>query len=131
MNNSPDNVAQVAVRFNRVYLGDSLIRRLDIDLANSQLTVICTGAAIVGNGDSIFNPEQRYAPARITFEGVQSLFCPEGRYYLNATVVDFGAKCNEDDGLVEFRLEMTGGIDNDSFMRSLVIIASDFSISTA
>jgi hypothetical protein len=133
MNNNSQNVSQVLARFRRVYLGDSLIQRIAIDMVHAQITFLCTSALILKDSQNadIFNPEQRHQPAQMTFEGVKSIACPEGRFYLNSTIVDFDAKPADDEGLIDFRIEMTGGFDNDSFMRSLIIVARDFSLATA
>ena len=133
MDNSSQNISKVVDRFSRVYLGDSLIQRIEINMVHAQMIFICTSALILKDSPNadIFNPEQRHQPAQLIFEGVKSISCPEGRFYLNSTIVDFDAKPVDDEGLIEFRIEMTGGFDNDSFMRSLIIVARDFSLATA
>jgi hypothetical protein len=80
---------------------------------------------------NIFEPAERYVPAVLTFDDVQSIVCPEGEFYLNATVVGFEAVAVPNGDLVTFRLVMTGGYDNESFMRSLVIKAKSFSLGSA
>jgi hypothetical protein len=133
MNNSSLEVSQVVGRFSRVYLGDSLIQRIELDMVHARITFLCNSALILREGQNadIFNPEQRHQPAQMTFDGVKSISCPEGRFYLNSTIVDFGANPADDEGLIEFRMQLTGGFDNDSFMRSLIIVARDFSLVTA
>src|SRR5438552_18414405 len=63
----------------------------------------------------------------LSFTGVLSISCPEGKFCLNSTIVDFEAVAAEN-GLITFRLEMTGGYDENTFKRSLVIEARDFSL---
>ena len=132
MNSIKRNALQVIDRFDRIYLGDSLIQRIGIDVAHAQMTFFCNSALLLKDGPNpdIFDPEQRHQPAKLTFEGVKCFLCPEGRFYLNATIVEFDAKAADEKGLVEFRLEMTGGFDNESFMRSLIVVARDFSLTT-
>lgn len=65
--------------------------------------------------------------AYLTLQNVKSISCPEGAYYLNATIVDFSATLLED-AYIAFQFLMTGGFDNESFMRSLIFTAIDFSI---
>lgn len=132
MNSISQTISQAVDRFSRVYLGDSLIRRIEIDMVQAQMTFLCTSALLLRNSQNadIFDPEQRYQPAQLSFDGVKSISCPEGQFYLNSTIVDFDAKSAGDEGLIEFRMEMTGGFDNDSFIRSLIIVARDFSLTT-
>lgn len=126
-------VSQVIARFNRVYLGDSVIQRIEIDMGRAQMTFLCNSALLL-RGDQnadIFDPERRYQPAQLTFDGVKCFSCPEGRFYLNTTIVHFEAKPADYEGLIESRIEVTGGFDNEFFMRSLIIVARDFSLTTA
>ena len=120
----------VAERFNRVYMGDSVIERVHIDPLSQQCAFFLSAASVLKDvpKPSIFDPEVRYEPACLRFEGVRSVSCPEGEYYLNPTIVNFQATPISHNELVEFRFRMTGGFDNESFMRSFVIVARDFSL---
>ena len=120
---------EVLQRFSRVYLGDSIINRIEIDIAASRCSFFISGASLLKDepSSSIFDPEQHYAPACLTFEVVRSISCPEGSFFLNSTIVDFEAKPS-DGGLSAFRLVMTGGFDNETFTRSLLILARQLSL---
>jgi hypothetical protein len=117
-------------RFNRIYLGDSIIEQIVLDIANQTCVFKINGALVLkdSSNPSIFDPQERYAPAYLGFEGVRSISCLEGAYCLNATIVDFDAVAEEGGDLISFRLTMTGGYDNDTFMRSLILVARDFSL---
>ena len=119
----------VATRFHRIYVGDSIVSRIEIDISSASCTFHLNGASLLreGSDTDIFDPEERYVPARLRFSGVLSISCPEGKFCLNSTIVDFEAvpAINE---LIAFRLEMTGGYDQNTFTRSLVIEARDFSL---
>ena len=39
---------------------------------------------------SVFEPEETYALASLSFIGVISILCPQGKFCLNSTIVDFG-----------------------------------------
>jgi hypothetical protein len=121
-----------AQRFNRIYIGDSVIERIELNLSTAQCNVILDRAILLREGSppNIFDPAVKYEPACLTFKGLQSIYCPEGKFYLNNTIVNFGAEALGED-LVEFSLEVTGGYDNETFMRSLVFVALDFSLSSA
>ncbi|HEX8561264.1 MAG TPA: hypothetical protein VF668_24445 [Pyrinomonadaceae bacterium] len=120
----------VVRRFEKVYIGDSLIERIELNLFTAVCKIFLSGASLLEEEGKIFNPAQRYEPACLSFKDVKSITCPEGEFYLNNTVVDFEATMVGHD-LVSFRLEMTGGRENETFMRSLVLVAHDFSLDAA
>lgn len=117
----------VVSRFEKVYIGDSLIERIELNLVTAVCRVFLNGASLLREVTDVFNPAQRFEPACLSFQGTQSVTCAEGEFYLNNTVVDFDASAI-DDALVRFKLEMTGGLTNETFMRSLVLVARDFSL---
>jgi hypothetical protein len=120
----------VVSRFEKVYIGDSLIERIELNLVTAVCKVLLSEASLLREVTDIFNPAQRFEPACLRFEGVQSITCAEGEFYLNNTVVDFDASA-VNDAQVKFKLEMTGGRENETFMRSLVLIARDFALGAA
>lgn len=83
----------IAKNFQRIYLGDSLISRIDIDIPSAVRTLYLNGAFLLreGSNPDTFDPEEMYSPASLTFTGVLSISCPEGAYSLNSTIVDFEA----------------------------------------
>ncbi|SEJ19753.1 hypothetical protein SAMN04244579_03456 [Azotobacter beijerinckii] len=127
MSESADDAVQ---RFRRIYIGDSLIQQLSLNFQEMRCTLLLSSAILLKDevSPSIFDPKARYMPAVLTFDGLQSVTCPEGTFYLNATVVEFDAVADATSDLINFRLVMTGGFDNDSFMRSLLFKAKDFSL---
>jgi hypothetical protein len=114
-------------RFEKIYIGDSLIERIELNLVTTVCKVFLNGASLLKEEGDIFNPAQRFEPACLSFKGVKSITCPEGEYYLNNTVVDFEVSMVDDD-LGRFTLQMTGGRENETFMRSLTLVARDFSL---
>lgn len=129
LSNLERNAMNIVKRFHRIYIGDSIISRIEIDMRSARCAFHLNGASLLkeGSGNDIFDPEERYAPACLSFAGVLSISCPEGKFCLNSTIVDFEAVPAENE-LIEFRLEMTGGYDQSTFTRSLVIEARDFSL---
>ncbi len=115
-------------RFRRVYIGDSVVKHIEFDLESFQCNLLLDAASLLKDVEvpSIFDPEQRYSPACLAFKSVKRLSWPEGDYYFNNTIVEFSAAPYKD--LVEFKLVLTGGLTNESFMRSFVILAEDFSL---
>jgi hypothetical protein len=133
MNQGSTAVSNVVKQFDRVYLGDALVQRIEIDLVEHGIAISCSRALVLRSdpGADMFDPAERYEPATLVFQDVRSLVCPEGSFFMNATIVDYDARPSPDDGYVEFRLELTGGFDNATFMRTLVIVARNFSLGTA
>jgi hypothetical protein len=123
---------QIVQRFGRIDIADSWISRIEIDVARQECTFWLDIALLLKEDPeaSKFDPQERYEPARLTFHGVRSISCPEGDYCLNVTIIGSELVPLEG-GLVQFRLTMTGGYSNETFMRSLVIEAKDFSLATA
>lgn len=130
MNNSSQNTSEVVDRFSRVYLGDSLIERIEIDMICDRMTFLCSSALLIrdAKNPNIFEPERRYQPAYLTFDEVKCFSCPEGNFCLNNTIVNFDARPASEEGLTEFWMEMTGGFDDECFIRSVLILARDFSL---
>jgi hypothetical protein len=126
MNKAVDDIVK---RFQRIYIGDSLIQNLSLDFREMRCVLLMSSVSLLKDEEkaNIFDVAERYAPAVLTFDGVKSIACPEGAFYLNATVVEFEASAEANSDLVTFRMMMTGGYDNESFMRSLVIEAKSFS----
>jgi hypothetical protein len=118
----------VLKRFKRIYLGDSLIKRIEFDIEHRQCLFLLNAALELKDepNPSIFDPARRFKPASLVFSGVRSIVCPEGEFFLNSTIIDFEVAPDENSELVRFYLRMTGGFDNESFMRSLVVKARDF-----
>lgn len=127
MNEPVDDIVQ---RFQRIYIGDSLIQNLSLDFREMRCVLLMSSASLLKDtaNPNIFDAAERYVPAVLSFDGVQSIACPEGVFYLNATVVEFEAVAEANSTLVTFRMVMTGGYDNESFMRSLVIKSRSFSL---
>lgn len=114
-------------RFNRLYLGDSLLQRILVDTAEARcLMRFSSGKVLKGDGSSIFDPEARFEPAQLVVSGVRSIGFDGGLYQLNATVVDFGAVLANVTGYVELFFDLTGGSDPSAFMVRMKIVARDF-----
>jgi hypothetical protein len=130
MNEIMDDIVK---KFRRIYIGDSLIRNLSLDFLERRCVLLMSSVSLLKDDEkaNIFDVIERYAPAFMTFDEVKSIACPEGAFYLNATVVEFEAVAEANGDLVTFRMVMTGGYDNESFMRSLVIEAKGFSFGPA
>ena len=125
-----DTAEQVVQRFQHIYIGDSVIEHLAVDFQHMQCTFLLNAGSILKDGSkpNVFDPAQRHEPAALVFYGVRSITCPEGDFYLNSTIIRFEATLDDNSDLVRFRLEMTGGVDNESFMRSLIVKSRGFSL---
>lgn len=125
-----ETAEQVVERFQYIYIGDSFVKRLLVDFQRMECTFLLNAGSILkdSSNPNIFDPAERYEPAALVFYGIRSISCPEGDFHLNSTIVDFEARLDKPNNLVEFYLQMTGGIDNESFMRSIVIKAQNFSL---
>ncbi len=121
----------VISEFDRVYIGDSFIEKIELNLAKERCVFFLDHALLLKNGSSdIFDPAERFTPAILILEGVVSISFLEGNYYFNTTIIDFKGTLLKNN-LVEFTFTMTGGIDNESFIRTIIVIAKNFTISSA
>jgi hypothetical protein len=121
---------QVVQRFRHIYIGDSLVEKMLIDFQRMECTFLLSTGSILNESlqPNIFDPAQRYQPAILAFHGVRLISFPESDFYLNSTIVEFEATSDGSSNLVSFYLEMTGGSNNESFVRSIVIKAQTFCI---
>jgi hypothetical protein len=85
------------------------------------------GAILRTRGGDKFNPLIRYAPALLTLEGVREIAF-DGRYQLNATIVNIDAAMQVGGDNVEFTFDLTGGHDSAAYFVKLRIIAKGFAI---
>jgi hypothetical protein len=125
------NSETVVDRFNKyIDLADFAVLRLEIDIPQHQCMIILTEALLLKREREPrqYDPEQIFSPACLRFVSVRRVSFP-GDYYFNETVIDYNAMAVDDD-TVEFSLKMTGGT-SETFIRSLVIEAGDFSLEDA
>lgn len=114
--------------FERVYLHDSMIKSFEVLTAEGRCHLrLHAGAVLRAKGGDKFDPLVRYAPALITLDGVREIAF-EGRYQLNATIVDTVATPLPDGEHVEFAFDLTGGHDADAFFVTLRIVAKGFAL---
>ena len=85
------------------------------------------GAVLRTKGGDKFNPLARYEPALLTLEGVREIAF-DGRYQLNATIVDTEARALPDGVNVEFVFDLTGGHDADAYLIKLRIVGKGFAL---
>jgi hypothetical protein len=83
------------------------------------------GGGTANEGGDKFNPLVCYAPALLALEGVREIAF-EGRYQLNATIVDIEATALPDGENVEFVFDLTGGHDADAYFVKLRIVGKSF-----
>lgn len=115
--------------FQRLYLHDSMIRSFEVLPAEAQCRLQLDSAALLPRkGGDKFNPLARYTPALLVLEGVREITF-DGRYQLNATLVDIEAVALEDGENVEFRFDLTGGHDPEAYLVKLRIVGKCFSLS--
>jgi hypothetical protein len=120
------NDTDVVGRFGQLYLGDSLLLQLVLDTTASECRLTFNLGKVLRPGSSdIFDPERTFRPAILVLRDVKSVHFADGPYQLNSTVVDFEATA-AGDGRIDFKFVMTGGTDNDSFMATLKVVATDF-----
>lgn len=117
----------VRQRYDLLDIHDSRIQYINIDPVAGTCLFSLHGAAILKNFSQPFDYEVVYEPAQLTFYGVREIHFPEG-YCLNRTIVTDLVANTEDADFFRFSLSMTGGWDNDTFMRTIEIIAKDFSL---
>jgi hypothetical protein len=118
--------------FNRLYLGDSLLQHVVLDIGAAECRLGFDAARVlVAEGASIFEPEASFAPAWLRLVAVRSVRCEGGRYQLNSTVVDFGAAPHGDGDGIAFWFALTGGADPDGFLVTVTIVAASFQLGPA
>jgi hypothetical protein len=109
-------------RFNILYIGDSLLERLELNTQEAACHLRFSMARVLeAEGASIFEPRARYEPAWLRLSGVRSIRFDRG-YQLNSTVVDFGAIDHGDGEYIEFYFELTGGVDPAAFLVKMTIL---------
>lgn len=108
--------------FELLYLHDSMVTSFEVLIAEAQCRLrLHAGAVLRTKGGDKFDPLARYAPALLTFEGVREIGF-EGRYQLNATIVDIEARALPGGENVEFVFDLTGGYDADAYFVKLRIV---------
>ncbi len=113
--------------FNRLYLGDSLLQKVELVTGEAEARLIFNaGKRLKTQGGSIFEPEAAFAPAVLLLQGVRSISCEGSSYQLNSTVVGFGAGPCDDDPYIDFWFELTGGTDPEAFMVKMKVVAKGF-----
>jgi hypothetical protein len=118
---------EIVTRFNRLYLGDSLLQQVELKIGEAECRLTFNaGKVLKAEGGSIFEPEAKFAPAVLRLQGVRSISCEGGRYQLNSTVLDFGATPSEDRVHIDFYFDLTGGTDPDAFMVKVKFEARGF-----
>ncbi|HSC87609.1 MAG TPA: hypothetical protein VLC09_10080 [Polyangiaceae bacterium] len=118
---------EVIRQFGQLYLGDSVLERLVLDnVGETCLLEFHSGKLLQSPTSSIFEPLEKFEPALLRFRGVRSFHVEGGPYQLNSTVVGFGAVASEADNHVEFRFDLTGGIDPEAFWATMKIVAERF-----
>lgn len=118
----------VKQRYDLIDIHDSKIKRIVIDLVEGTCILGLHGAAIQKDPAHPFEYEVLYEPAQLTFYGVREIKFPEG-YCLNGLIVIDAVTTMEDADYFRFSLSMTGGWDNKTFMRTIEIVAKNFSLS--
>lgn len=117
----------VIERFERIYVHDSGIMHINLDVQSSICRVLLDRAGILKNPPKMFDYEIYYRPAVLEFLDVKIIKYPEG-YCLNDNIMYQEAAMSEFPDYYCFSLMMTGGWDNDTFMRKIEILAKDFSL---
>lgn len=113
-------------RFDLVYIGDTFIKQIQMNISEHTCTFILSGACIHKTPIEAFAYEKIYQPATLEFQGVRTVHFPD--YCLNAQIVDYSAVDTGHDGLYKFSFTMTGGWSNETFMRTIEVVAKDFSL---
>jgi hypothetical protein len=114
--------------FELLYLHDSMVTSFEVLTAEARCRLrLHAGAVLRTKGGDKFNPLARYAPALLTVEGVREIAF-EGRYQLNATIVDIEARALPDGENVEFVFDLTGGHDADAYFVKLRIVGKGFAL---
>jgi len=120
--------AEIARRFNLIYIGDSLLELLELRTGEAECHLRFNMAKVLeAEGANIFEPRAKYEPAWLRFLGVRSISFDRS-YQLNSTVVDFGAIDHGDGAHLEFYFDLTGGVDPDAFLVKVRILAKDFDL---
>jgi hypothetical protein len=111
-----------------LHLHDSMVTSFEVLTAKARCRIRLDVAAVLRTkkGDR-FNPLVRYAPALLILEGVREIAF-EGRYQLNATIMNIEARALPDGANVEFEFELSGGHDADAYLVKLRIVAKDFAL---
>ncbi len=109
---------------------DGIPQKIELDISDRECTrELDRALRLKSDLADPFDPEERIEPALLTLEGVRSIGFEGADYFLNLTVVEATATVNQHEGLFSFRFDCTGGYDNETFLRTLIIVAKDFDVS--
>lgn len=114
-------------RFDQYYFGDVGIQRIVLDVDGQSCALELDRAALMQESQELFDWKMVYRPAQLNFQGVRKVSFPED-YCFNYCIVDYSATPTQPEGYYLFSFTMTGGWDNDTFMRKIEILAKDFSL---
>lgn len=114
-------------RFEMIYVHDSGIRNINLDVQKSICRIHLDCAGVLNNPPRPFDYEVYYEPALIEFTDVKIVGLPEG-YCLNDVIAEHSVQASEFPGYYRFKIATTGGWDNDTFWRVIEITAKDFSL---
>lgn len=117
-------------RFALLYITDSAVRQICIDVVERTCVLQLDFGGILRQENPVnFDElEVRYKPAYLTFQEIYSISFPQQKYWLNYNIINYQAFPSDQKGMVEFRLEVTGGYDNDTFLSVITITAKNFSL---
>lgn len=118
-------------RFEHIYVHDSGIMHIGLDVQKSICRIVLDCAGVLREPPKMFDYEAYYKPAVLEFVGIKLIRFPEG-YCLNDVIMyQEIVPAKEFQDYYCFSLTMTGGWDNDTFMRTIEIVAKDFSLTQA
>jgi hypothetical protein len=114
--------------FEQIYLHDSGVMHINLHVQKSTCRILLDRAGLLRDPPAPFDYERYYKPAVLEFTDVKILKMPEG-YCLNDVIAEHEIQASDFPGYYRFTLAMMGGWDNDTFMRTIEIVAKDFSLS--
>ena len=110
--------SETVEKFEVVRLHDSMVEKLTVSPVDDRCSLrLHAGSVLRKKGGDIFDPLVRHAPALLVIDGVHELGF-EGRYQLNATIVDNAAKTLPDCVHVEFTFVLKDGQTGEELWRN-------------
>lgn len=114
--------------FESIYVHDSGISHINLDVQKSICRIFLDYAGLLKHPPKAFDYETYFKPAMLEFTDIKVITLPEG-YCLNDVIAEHAVQTADFPGYYRFTIATIGGWDNDTYWRTIEIMAKNFSLS--
>jgi hypothetical protein len=116
----------VIEKYEKLYLHDSSIRQINLDVWDHICTLDLSYAGVMRESEKAFDYELFYKPATLKFTEVKEINCPEG-YCMKTEILSHEVTVTDEyPGYFCFSIILAEGKNRDTFTTTINIIARDF-----